>query len=309
MIAQIIKITSNEQWLAERRKDVTASAAGALLGTHPYVTAYGLWAEKTGKLESGQEENAAMRRGRLIEPVAIQLLKEERPQWKVEYPLSAYYRDAEARLGATPDAFARRPNDDFATMGIVQVKTVSDWAFRQWRGKETGEVELPLWIAVQAIVEADLAGAAWACVAAVCIGNGCEIHILDVPIHPGVRAKVRAAVKDFWSMVESGLTPPIDWKRDGRIVRDVFGTEDGSAADLSGVEGLAEILARYQDAKAIESAAKKDADELGPQIIAALGNHATGTLPGFFVSAKLQHRKEYVAKATSFRRIIVKKES
>ena len=47
MIEQLA-IESREQWLAMRRQDITASTAGALLGLHPYVTAYSLWAEKTG---------------------------------------------------------------------------------------------------------------------------------------------------------------------------------------------------------------------------------------------------------------------
>ena len=62
-----------------------------------------------------------MRRGRLLEPIALQLLQEEKPDWVIA-PHPFYYRDGEMRLGASPDALASRP--DISGIGVVQLKTV-----------------------------------------------------------------------------------------------------------------------------------------------------------------------------------------
>jgi hypothetical protein len=50
-----------------------------------------LWALKSGRVAAGAEETAAMIRGRLLEPVALDLLREQRPGWEITQP-SAYYR-------------------------------------------------------------------------------------------------------------------------------------------------------------------------------------------------------------------------
>ncbi|HMM73246.1 MAG TPA: YqaJ viral recombinase family protein, partial [Rhodocyclaceae bacterium] len=245
---EIVHPEDRDAWLAVRRKDVTASVAGCLLGVHPYTTAYQLWADKTGRIEP-QAETSAMRRGTEFEPVAIELLRYARQAWNVEYPLgNSYFRDPQARLGATPDAFVTRP--DRAGRGICQAKTVSRRAFLEnWLDPDTGDVVLPLWIAVQAIVEADLTESSHACVLAIetpfelddlvegllaaerivdvrrtlhdiafaWLAQGkLGVHVIDVPVHPGVRARVREKVAEFWSVVDAGEHPLVDWDRDGR---------------------------------------------------------------------------------------------
>lgn len=41
---------SRAEWLAERRKSIGGSDAGAVLGLNEYTSRYSLWAEKTGKV-------------------------------------------------------------------------------------------------------------------------------------------------------------------------------------------------------------------------------------------------------------------
>jgi predicted phage-related endonuclease len=54
----ILHPATDEEWLGLRREDVTASQAAALLGAHPYTTAYQMWADKTGR-SSEKEMNGA----------------------------------------------------------------------------------------------------------------------------------------------------------------------------------------------------------------------------------------------------------
>ena len=115
-------VTDRTAWLKMRERDVTASVAGALFGdgVHDFTTRYGLWALKSGRLRQDPGETDAMRRGRLLEPVAVQLMRELRPAWTIE-PCATYFRDAGERIGATPDAFAVDP--DRAGFGVLQIKS------------------------------------------------------------------------------------------------------------------------------------------------------------------------------------------
>jgi predicted phage-related endonuclease len=290
MTAEIIYPADRAAWLAARRQDVTASVAGCLLGVHPYTTAYGLWALKSGLVADDDTDNAVLRRGRLLEPVVIEMLREDRPDWTVEYRRdNAYFRDPEARIGATPDAFATRP--DIYGRGIVQVKTVADDKFRrEWIDAETGEIVLPLWIAVQAIVEANLTGASWACVAVMVIGRGIDLQIVDVPLNTRVMNRLRREVREFWRMVEAGEEPPIDWNRDGGAIAEVYRDSMPDRKDLTNVDGLDLIVGRFGAARETHRAAAQQIDELRPRILHALGTAEAGFTTNWNISARASVR-------------------
>lgn len=290
--------TDRAAWLAMRERDVTASVAGALLGVHEYQTPYGLWALKSGAIKADPEETPPMRRGRLLEPVALQMLAEERPSWRIA-PGTSYYRETAARIGATPDAFAVDP--ERPGFGVVQVKTVAPSAFRKkWR-TEDGAIEPPLWIAVQALVEAELTGASWACVAAMVCDFGIDLHIVDVPLHAGVMAKLRAAVAEFWATVESGHAPDPDYARDGATIARLYANDDGETADLSADNAPPELLDEREAIKGRISEDEQRVREIDAEVRAKVGAAAAATLPGWKISAKTVLRKPYVVAASSYR--------
>lgn len=290
MSVEIIYPADRAAWLDARKQDVTASVAGALLGIHPYQTPYGLWAEKSGRVASDDADNPVLRRGRLLEPVVIEMLREDRPDWTVEYRRdNAYFRNTEDRIGATPDAFATRP--DIFGNGVVQVKTVAEDKFRrEWIDADTGEVVLPLWIAVQAIVEATLTGATWACVAVMVIGRGIDLQIVDVPLNTRVMNRLRREVREFWRMVEAGEEPSIDWNRDGAAVAEVYRDSVPDRKDLTAVDGLDLIVGRFAAARETNRATSQQIDELRPRILHALGPAEAGFTTNWNITARTSVR-------------------
>lgn len=290
MTVKIIYPADRAAWLEARKQDVTASVAGALLGIHPYETPYGLWAEKSGRVASDDADNPVFRRGRLLEPVVIEMLREDRPDWTVEYRRdNAYFRDPDARIGATPDAFAERP--DIYGTGVVQVKTVADDKFRrEWIDPETGDVVLPLWIAVQAIVEASLTGSAWACVAVMIIGRGIELEIIDVPLNTRVMARLRREVREFWRMVDEGIEPNIDWNRDGPSVTQVYRDSMPDRKDLTAVDGFDLMVGRFAAARETHRVTSQQIDELRPRILHALGPSEAGFTQNWNITARTSVR-------------------
>ena len=183
MAVETLRPSSREEWLALRERNIGASEAAALLGVHDYLTPFELYARKSGLVTADVADNSAMRRGRLLEPVALQMLKEERPEWNVDpnpMPGGVYFQDTELRLAATPDALVVAPDRG---RGVAQVKSVEARAFAdKWQRDD--EVQPPIWIAIQVLVEAFLSGADWACVVALVVDHGIRIEVIDVPLHP-----------------------------------------------------------------------------------------------------------------------------
>jgi len=294
-------IKDRSQWLGLRQSDVTASVAGALLGIHEYQTAYGLWALKSGLITEDAEETAPMRRGRLLEPVALQLLSELRPTWRVERG-QHYFRDSEARIGATPDAFAIDP--ERKGFGIVQIKTVEPSIFRRkWKSDdEFAAPEPPIWIVIQAIIEAHLTGASWAVVTPLVVGFGLDLPIIEIPIHAELMNILRAKVATFWKRVETKTPPEFDYVKDGKLISRMYGADDGSEVDLSTdnmLPGLAEELAVLKERM---KADEKRRTEIENEFKAKIGSASIAYLADRQrVTWKTQSRKGFVVEPTSYR--------
>lgn len=298
---QQIRPRSRAEWLALRKTDITASTVGALFGIHDFITIAQVWAEKTGRLPELDEETDAMRRGRLLEPVAVQILREERPDWQITHNAAenVYYRDEAARLGGTPDVIVFSPTKG---RGVVQIKSVEASVFRR-KWVVDGEVVPPMWIAVQASIEAYLTGADWAAVAPLVVGFGIEMPIIEIELVPGLIDSVKEHIADFWAMVERGEEPGLDFARDGDLIKALYPTAaPGTVVDLTKDNRIGVLLAELTEAKQIEKASGDRKDEIQNEIKAKLGAAETGILhDGRSITWKTQHRKESVVKASSFR--------
>lgn len=320
---QRIAIENREQWMGLRGQDITASVAGALFQEHQYATRYGLYLEKAG-LAAPQEEVAPVvtedsivlppiLRGTLFEKTAIEMVRLLKPEWSVFAANDAYYRMPAARIGATPDVFATRP--DLPGLGIIQVKTTDGLIFRKKWVNEDGEIEIPAWIAIQAIVEAKLTGASWACVALMIGGINTELKLFDIPIHDGVWARLVEEVADFWRRVEERDPPDVDYARDGHLITSTYDAKDGVEADWSSDNRMPALLDERATLKATEKAgadAEKRRKELDAEILAKLGGASVGRVSdGRLVRAKTirVNRKPQPASSYSFPRITIEGEA
>ncbi|QPC87088.1 hypothetical protein GA830_10310 [Mesorhizobium sp. NBSH29] len=308
MSVTVIRPADRAAWLDARRQDVTASVAAAVLNVHPYTSQYQLWAEKTGRLSPDGEATDAMMRGVYIEPVGVAMLRDQKPEWAVEYHAdNAYYRDEKIRIGATPDAFAVDPGRE--GRGNVQIKSASESAFKDyWIDPDTKQVIPPTWIALQAITEARLTGCDWACVALVVITwrGTLRLYVIDIPLIERHWVAIKTGVAEFWRVVDAGEHPPIDWEKDGSTVLDVYRDSYTDVRDLSDDAALDVIIRRYKEAKELESSGKKLADTLKPQIIFALGNSAAGKTASYDIRASTQIRASYVASESQSRVLRIK---
>jgi predicted phage-related endonuclease len=310
------EIGAREEWLEWRKANVNASEAACLFGDgmHPHLTRYELWQLRSG-LRPYKPDNPTLRRGRLFEPVVLELLKEERPNWSNVRRAGVYLHDPEARIGASPDAYAQRNEPDWRiTTGNIQLKTVGHHAFRRdWQTEDDEEqtiVETPLWIAVQASIEAYLAQTDWTAVAAMATGDGgVDFYVNEIAIKQPMIEQFKALVAEFWVMVEEKTPPPIDYERDLDAVFDLYKDDDGDIVDLTGDAAFRQQLAERKMLSTIEKSGRVAHDQrrqIDAQIIQRLGNAAGARVGSTLLTAKVVKRRAYAVEATEYRQIRIK---
>lgn len=282
MVIEVIQPKDRAAWLNARGKDVTASVVGALFGAHDFVTPYELWAIKTGRVKQQDIETDAMRRGRLLEPVAVQIIREERPGWIIQHNAAenTYFRDPTRRIGATPDVIAQCPERG---KGVVQIKSVEAGVYRRkWLDEECNP-EAPLWIALQAMQEAHLTGAQWAAVMPLVIGFGIEAPLIDIPLDnaPGVIAAITERVAEFWQMVAEDREPQIDYARDGALIDRLYALGDPrEEVDLTATPHLVEDIQRRAELRREIVAREAEVAGIETRIKALMGSAEVAHLPG-----------------------------
>jgi hypothetical protein len=300
MPALPVRTSDRDAWLAARRNFVGASEVAALLNIHPHISPLELWMRKTGIMPD-QPETAPMRRGRLLEPVALALLAEERPDWRVAsnaLPDTVMFQDQGSRLSCTPDAWVEDPTRG---RGIVQIKSVSPRTWRRvWH--EDGQVELPVWIGVQASLETYLSGAQWACVAALVVEDGLTLEIIDVPLVPGLLDRLEMAAAEFWRCVETREPPMPDYARDLALIKAMHPSPNpGQILDAEGDNELTSAVEDYLSYSAALGTISTFRERAEAVIRDRLGDAEAARTAGYTITLKSTTRKAYTCAETSFR--------
>jgi putative phage-type endonuclease len=115
------------------RFTIGGSEAASAAGIDAHRSRVGLWLEKTGRVE--REETEAMRWGTLIEPLIISTLRSEL-HYQVErraWDAAPLVDPARPWLIGHPDGWITEDDDD--GLGVLEVKTVGQWAKREWNGQ------------------------------------------------------------------------------------------------------------------------------------------------------------------------------
>ncbi len=286
MKREVREITSRGEWLDWRQKDLTASRISALFGAHPYMSMDELVANLSGRSIKG--DTPAMRAGRLLEGIFPEALADERPEWKV-VKATTYHRLPELRLGATPDFWI---GDD----GLLQAKTVNPVEWERWQGRP------PLGYTLQTLCELMVTGRTWGALGVMVRSSALPLHIFDVPRHPGAEAKILAAVADFWRRADSG-------ELQVTIAKDEIAAllDDGSHKDLSPDNYIRGALEERETLLATRGEAEKALKDIDYEIKNRMGLASTAWLPGWAISWRAQHRKEYTTPAADIRVLRIKR--
>ena len=284
-----------------RATDLTASDFAAAIGDSPFKTPLELYAEKTGHLQP-KGETAVMKRGRLLEQVAITMAREEHPDWDIRYPLNLYLRDPELRLGATPDA--QRVNAD-GSVTNMQIKVINRRIFEdEW--VPSGP---PLHYVLQTGIEGMLMDAEGSMIIALVVDYAAlELFYFDVPRHPDAEAQFKEHAKAFWDNVITGNRPAADLKRDAATLVALFPKSvKDPVLDLSQENQLPGMLDKRIVLKEEIKHREAEVDEIETYIKDKLGPAERATLPGWKITWPTKHRRSYTVAAKDYRRLYISK--
>ena len=143
-----------------------------------------------------------------------------------------YLRDPDARLGlATPDVVVHDPERG---LGVVQIKSVENGIFRKkWRDADTGALRRRCGSRCKASSRLTWSARNGPAVAPLVVGFGVDLHLIEIPIHAGVIDRLKAEIVLFWQRVADHRPYEPDYGRDGAIIAQLFGKDDGSTIDSS----------------------------------------------------------------------------
>ena len=119
---------SHEEWLALRHKYIGGSDAAAVVGLNSYMSAYSLWAEKTGRLP-GFEGNLATQVGTYLEDFVAQKFAQETGK-KVRKCNQSWFNDQ------YPWAIANIDREIVGEDAGLEIKTTSELNMAKFKGGE-----------------------------------------------------------------------------------------------------------------------------------------------------------------------------
>jgi putative phage-type endonuclease len=243
-----------------RRAFVGGSDIAAILGISKRKTAYQLWLEKTGQYveEPSEEKMRVLARGKRMEPVVLDMLREE-TGLEITATNRRYQAPDRQFLACEIDAEAGDIN--------IEIKTVHPFAAKDWG--EQGTDEIPVWYTAQVMYGLDLTGRKECIVAALIGADDLRIHRVEFDVEAA--ALCRSAAVDFWEKhVLPGIAPEPKSLED---VRRMFARDTGGEieADAPTVDRILRLKGIAEQAKTLE----READALKLEIQRVMGERGT----------------------------------
>lgn len=253
-----------------RRGRCGGSDVAAILGLSPWRTAFDVWAEKTNKVQHDDVETPPQRRGRLLEPAVAQWYAEE-TGLAVEPPALSTAIGSEDWMVGSYDRLVIGPEGEVWGLELKTSKKDDGW---QDSGVEAAGLAaatiMPVAYATQVLWYLEVSGLArWD--VAVFFTFGDEFRRYTIHRDPAQGAQLVAKVREWWQRhVVEGEQPPID------------GSDSASAWLLSqyprqrsdirqATIAEQDLAERLHDAEARIETAKAEAEAVGNQLRAAIG--------------------------------------
>lgn len=279
---------NRDQWLEERRGGIGSSDAAAVLGVYPWKSPLQLYAEKLGIEEDGGAGEAAYW-GTKIEPLVLDRFAAEtgRKVLKAGALLRSKIRPWQL---CTLDGI--QVTDDSRGPGVVEVKC-------------TGLVErwddgVPPYVTVQQQHQLAVTGYEWGSTAV--LFNGREFFWKDFERDEEIIEQILRMEESFWQRVQL-LEPPDPQGSDDdrKIIAKLFPEDvDPEPALLDG--SFIDLDERRCFLKDEVKRLTTEATEIENRLRLAIGEHTEALLPsGVKYTNKLQHRREVIQPASSFR--------
>lgn len=263
--------TQRSSWLDWRRKGIGSSDMAAILGVSPFKTALDVYLDKIGEAPD-EPATLQQRIGLALEPGVLKLYAEETGREVVDTQMGVMH-DQHAFLRATLDAVMSDGKDH----RVVEAKTVGGQ--RAGELGDEGSDQVPEHWLTQVHHQMLCVGDDCEVVDIAALVRGTEFRIFTVERDAEFVRLIVDAGREFWARVQERRPPEPSLPADARHLPRIFGAGQGEC-ELDPV--TAEIVAGYEELGRdverlrLHEAARK---RMAAEIVAALGEHASGTLP------------------------------
>jgi len=212
--AVLIETATEAEWLAARRKGVTASEIACVMGIAPaeWDSPYSLYHRKLGNLPP-KEDSDAMERGRILEPYIADRFQASHPDLYVTGDGRGLWRHGERPWQlATPDRLVHdRYPVSYDPLAVLEAKTDAggddDWG-------DEGTDQIPVHYRCQVLWQMDVLGVARAYVPMLPMRSW-KLRVYELELDDQARADLRlmrSEARDFLACIERRIEPDVDWR-------------------------------------------------------------------------------------------------
>lgn len=290
---RIIEPTSREHWLQLKSQDISSTEVASLYG-EGYQTEFELYHTKKSGSIIELEDNDRMKWGRRLQDVIAAGIAEDEG-WQIK-PLTCYARhDAQRGMGASFDYEVVFPD---GVKGIMEIKAVDFLVHRDDWIDDADYKEAPVHIEMQLQQQLEIMGYKRGIIAALISGNKPVIIMRERDKEMGRELCER--IEKFWRDIDSGNEPPVDYNRDGEMLKKLFANAVPRTEVLTGP--LPEALcSEYMIAAQIESTGKKRKEAAKNELLTLITDAEKAIVGPYKISAAVINRAEYLSPATSYR--------
>lgn len=294
---------TRDEWLALRLAHVSSTESAALFGMSPYLTAFELAVLKKSEAPEEYQQNERMTWGLRLQRAIAQGVAQDYGV-KVR-AVSGYASLPGSKMGASFDfeivGLKEAVEGDHSAWecnqvlrehytqhgpGVLEIKNVDAWIFKQeWQEGDDG-VEAPGHIEIQVQHQLECIDRNWGAIGVLVGGN--RQHLLIRLRDREVGKAITLKVGKFWSGIAAGHMPPITLPQDADVIRQLYGfAEPGSVLDFQETDNDAiHLLARqHAESTAAKSAAEKAHKSSGAALMMALGTAEKALFSDMTVSA------------------------
>lgn len=265
---------SRAQWLDLRRQGIGGSDAAAIVGMHPYKSAFQVYLEKTEMADEDIDSEAAYW-GRKLEPFVAERFCEHTGLGVERFPF-LIASTARPWQQANLDRIVYPAQDTPAAPRVLEIKTVNPWDERWGHGDDIDEV--PAHPAMQVLHYLDVTGFDAAYVAVLIGGQRYRQFLIERDDE--LIAHLRKLTAAFWQQVIDRV-PPIPSALDTELLQHLYDVSPGKVVELDAhADHVAQLCRTRWSAKAEAEEALRTAEDADNQLRALLADAEIGTVGG-----------------------------
>lgn len=278
-----------KEQLEARKNHIGASDVGSILGLNPYKSAYDVWLEKTGKVES-QADTIETKLGKDLEQVVLNIAENELGKME-RNPEKLYYQAPNIKIiGSNLDAQIISDGSpvEAKTTGIKSAFAVEHWG-------EAGTDDIPDRIVVQCATQLLCAEKDICYVPALIGGRG--YCLFAVHRDNELINIIIEKMSFFWDNYVIKDIPPEDTLPSMKYLKKMI-RQPKSVVDLTANEDL---ISQWLAAKETKKMAEKEAAAAEIRLLEKLGTAEAGNFNTGLITYYEQHRKGYTVQKSTFR--------